>query len=581
MKNTKRTLALVLCVLAMVTAFAMSFADNAHVSSKISANEVKVGETVTVTVSMKNTTVSSLGVTVAPSSSFEVVSGTWLQNGTIANFDTAKNKGAFAPGSATAISGDIFKVTLKAKSAGANAQEIKVTVVGKTGTETVFNESTSKSAKILCSIHVFGAWSQGESKHERTCANCGFKESVNHTWDKGVVTKQPTCTATGIKTFTCTDCKQTKTESVAKLKHTYGDWTNVDAKQHARTCTCGASEKKDHNWNAGKVVTDATCSKEGSKLFTCTDCKATKTETITKKDHAYTNTCDTDCNKCGATRNTGHKFESKWTTDSKNHWHKCSVCGDVKDKASHTVSDWIVDKEATETTAGKKHKECTLCKTVVEKDTIPAKGCKHTAGTTISGKSDATCEKNGSTGDEVCTTCKTVMKKGEVIEALGHDIELQNTKEGTCQDDGYTGDEYCKRCKTILKQGEVITKGEHNVEVTDAKEATCIAEGFTGKQICKTCNEVVDEGTVIPMTEHEYVDGTCKNCSEIDPNYVAPTEPTTTPTEPTEPTDPNPNEPKNNTIVWILVGCGVAVAVAAGIIIFIVSKRKDEEKTEE
>lgn len=574
MKNTKRTLAMILCVIALVSVFAMSFADGTHVSGKISASEVKVGDTITMTVAMTNTTVSSLGVTVSPSSNFEVVSGKWLKDGTILNFDTSKNKGAFAPGSATAISGDIFQVTLKAKSSGANAQEIKVTVVAKNGTETIFTESTSKSAKILCSMHIFGEWKKGENKHERTCVNCGFKETANHTWDKGTVTTQPTCTSTGTKTFTCTNCQQTKTESIAKLKHTYGAWTNIDNQQHERTCACSASEKANHKWNSGKVVTESTCSKEGSKLLTCADCNATKTEAIAKATHTYTNACDSDCNKCGAARNAGHKFENKWTTDSKNHWYKCSVCGEVKDKTTHTASDWIVDKEATETTAGKKHQECTVCKYVIQKDTIPAKGCKHTAGTTVSGKSDATCDKAGYTGDEVCRTCKTVMKKGETIQALGHDIDVQNAKEGTCQEDGYTGDEYCKRCKTVTKKGEVIAKGEHNVEVTDAKEATCTEEGFTGKQICKTCNEVIDEGAVTPLTEHEYVDGACQNCNAIDPNYVAPTEPITTPTEPT---DPNPVEPKSNTLTWILVGCGIAAVVAAGVIIFIIAKRKDED----
>ena len=577
MKITKRIIVLALCIIAMVSIFAMSFADGAHVSSKISTSEVKVGDTITVTVSMTETTVSSLGVTVSPSSNFEVVSGKWLKDGTIINFDAAKNKGAFAPGSATEISGDIFKVTLKAKSSSANAQEIKVTVVAKNGVETVFTESTSKSAKIICALHVFDAWNKGESKHERTCANCGFEESANHTWDKGSVTKQPTCTMTGTKMFTCTTCQQTKTEAVKKLSHAYGAWTTLDNKQHVHTCTCGASEKANHKWNTGKVTTDATCSSEGSKLFTCTDCKATKTEPIAKKDHVYTNACDSDCNKCGANRNVGHKFESKWTTDSKSHWYKCSVCGEVKDKTVHSISDWIVDKEATEMASGKKHKECTVCKTVIEKDTIPAKGCKHTAGTTISGKSNATCDRNGYTGDEVCSTCKTIIKKGDTIPSLGHDTELQNAKEGTCQDDGYTGDTYCKRCQTIITKGEVIAKGEHNVEITGAKNATCTEEGFTGKQTCKTCNEVIDEGTTIPTTEHEYVEGVCKKCNAKDPNYVEPTVPDTT-----KPTKPNLTEPdKDNSIIWVLVGCCIAAVIAAGVIIFIIVKRKNEEEPKE
>ncbi len=574
MKNMKRTLAMVLCIVAMVTVFAIGFADGAHVSSKVSASEVKVGETVTMTVSMTETTVSSIGVTVTAPAGFTIEKGEWLKQGTIANYDTSKNKGAFAPGSATAISGDIFRVTLKATTAGANAKEIKIVVVAKNGTETLYTETASKSVKAICASHSFGSWSVDGNNHKRTCASCGTTETKAHDWDAGKVTTPATCTKPGEKTFTCNTCKHTKTEPVAQLAHTYGAWTKLNDTQHEHKCSCGASEKANHNWDSGKITEDSTCAKEGVKTFTCADCKATKTEKVAKKDHTYTNSCDADCNKCGAKRDAGHKYETKWSTDSKNHWHKCSVCGDVKDKAAHTASGWIVDKDATELEAGKKHKECTVCKVTVATETIPAKGCKHTAGTTISGKKDATCETEGYTGDEICKTCKTVMKKGTAVDALGHDIELQNAKEATCKEDGYTGDEYCKTCKKVIKQGEVVAKGEHNVEITDAKEATCTEEGFTGKKTCKTCGEVTDEGQAIPKVEHEYVDGVCKNCNAKDPNYVAPTEPK--PTEPTEPVEPD----DGNGLVWVLVICGVVAVAAIGIIIFIVVKRRNDEEEE-
>ena len=52
-----------------------------------------------------------------------------------------------------------------------------------------------------------------------TCA-CGdsyvdtYTDALGHAWDSGKVTKQPTATETGIKTFTCTRCNETKTESI-------------------------------------------------------------------------------------------------------------------------------------------------------------------------------------------------------------------------------------------------------------------------------------------------------------------------------------------------------------------------------
>ena len=66
---------------------------------------------------------------------------------------------------------------------------------------------------------------------------------VSHNWDEGVVTKEPTCTETGIKTYTCTECNGTKTEEIPALGHTWSNWTTtseatVSAKEvQKRTCS--------------------------------------------------------------------------------------------------------------------------------------------------------------------------------------------------------------------------------------------------------------------------------------------------------------------------------------------------------
>ena len=52
-----------------------------------------------------------------------------------------------------------------------------------------------------------------------TCA-CGdsyvdtYTDALGHAWDSGKVTKQPTATETGIRTYACTRCGETKTESI-------------------------------------------------------------------------------------------------------------------------------------------------------------------------------------------------------------------------------------------------------------------------------------------------------------------------------------------------------------------------------
>ena len=70
----------------------------------------------------------------------------------------------------------------------------------------------------------------------------------------------------------------------------------------------------------------------------------------------------------------GHAYGSDWKYDSTNHWHECSRCHDKGDIAAHSAGGWIVDTPATATTAGTKHKECTVCKKVLETAPIPATG---------------------------------------------------------------------------------------------------------------------------------------------------------------------------------------------------------------
>ena len=72
-----------------------------------------------------------------------------------------------------------------------------------------------------------------------------------------------------------------------------------------------------------------------------------------------------------------HSYGTEWKYDDTNHWHECQ-CGDKADIAAHSASEWIVDTAATETADGAKHKECTVCKKILETEAIPATGSDHT-----------------------------------------------------------------------------------------------------------------------------------------------------------------------------------------------------------
>ncbi|MBO5883556.1 MAG: leucine-rich repeat protein, partial [Clostridia bacterium] len=137
--------------------------------------------------------------------------------------------------------------------------------------------------------HIYGEWTKNDDTHHQKECACGEIQIVNHEWNNGESTTPATHLTTGIKTFTCTDCGETKTESIDKLPdHIYGEWEKHDDKQHKKSCECGDIVYTDHVWNDGDITEKPTHTSKGVKKITCTDCGETKTETLDKlPDHIY------------------------------------------------------------------------------------------------------------------------------------------------------------------------------------------------------------------------------------------------------------------------------------------------------
>ena len=117
-----------------------------------------------------------------------------------------------------------------------------------------------------------------------------------------------------------------------------------------------------------------------------------------------------------------HTYGSEWKYDADNHWHECS-CGDKTDVAAHTASEWIIDTPATATADGAKHKECTVCKKVLETTTIPATGSTHTHSYGTDWKYDDTnhwheCQ-CGDKADTAAHSFQWVIDKAATKEATG------------------------------------------------------------------------------------------------------------------------------------------------------------------
>ena len=224
-------------------------------------------------------------------------------------------------------------------------------------------ESIEKNDK-----HLFGEWypsTESKDKHERAC-KCGEKETGNCTFDNGKITKEPSHFEEGVKTYTCTACGRTQKESVPKTtEHSFGKWTpdETNESKHIRECKCGASETKDHNFDAGKITKEPTHLETGVKKFTCTDCGFVREDILNKiSDHEWTEwTPDNDgkthtrlC-KCGASETKDHSFDAGKVTKEATHLengiktYTCTVCGQTKEEPiektpGHSFGDWKPDE---------------------------------------------------------------------------------------------------------------------------------------------------------------------------------------------------------------------------------------------
>ena len=192
-----------------------------------------------------------------------------------------------------------------------------------------------------------------------------------------------THTEQGVKTYTCTECSATKTESIPVITiHTYGAWEKYNETQHKRICACGEFELLNHDWDSGKITTPATNTTEGVKTYTCSTCNATKTEKIPVlvTNHEWDNGVITyaplctgegiktyTCVKCGETKEvtiifTGHTYGA-WESCSNTQHKRICACGEKEEIADHAWNNSLVTKEPTYTEYGIITYYCNTCGT--------------------------------------------------------------------------------------------------------------------------------------------------------------------------------------------------------------------------
>lgn len=423
-----------------------------------------------------------------------------------------------------------------------------------------------------------------------------WNDTHEHVWGEGAITTKPTCTTPGVKTYTCSVCQKTKTEEIPATGHQHTEVRNVKeatCKEEGYTgdtyCTdCGEklssgepTAKKAHDWDEGKVTTEATCKNTGVKTYICNNCSETKTEVIPMTDHIWDNgkvttkpSCITPgvktytCSVCQKEKTekipaTGHlhteirnKKEATCKEDGYTGDVYCKDCGEklsngktIAKTTEHTWDAGKVTKTATCTEKGLKLYTCTVCDKVRTEE-IPATGHQHTE---VRNVKEATCTKAGYTGDTYCKDCGEKISSGEVIAKLAHTWDEGNiTKEADCKETGvktytchkcgatktediprteHTWDEgkvttaptctkpgvrtyTCSVCKATRTEAIKAT-GHLHTEIRNKKDASCTENGYTGDTYCKDCEELLKKGETVDVLGHQW-----KETKRVEPSYT-------------------------------------------------------------
>lgn len=332
-------------------------------------------------------------------------------------------------------------------------------------------------------VHTWGTtWAFDETHHWHKCVGCDeITGKAEHVYNDG---KCGVCGAIKpTEPHTCVYDKENVADKYLKEK---ANCTHPAV--YFLSCACGeAGSDTDtfeygtplgHDFVAGNVTTEPTCTLQGKMEYTCTRCHITKEVAIPALGHKYG--ADGICERCGIKKpdqGHTHKYSEVQTKPATcmmpaEYQLKCTICGEVGSQPytkgaalGHAWDAGEVTEPATCTAAGVKTLTCTRCNTT-NTEAIPALGHNRQK---MDGKA-ATCKETGLTEGEKCLRCGEVLKAQEEIPTTLHAHH------------GYDGEGKCKNCGKAkaalhdLKREDA--SGEKNIKLTcdltltieDAKE---------------------------------------------------------------------------------------------------------------
>ena len=252
----------------------------------------------------------------------------------------------------------------------------------------------------------------------------------------------------------------------------------------------------EHHWDQGEIITEATCTEEGEKKFTCSICGDEKTEKVSATGHQHTeirNKKEATCKEEGYSGDT-------WCKDC----GKKILSGQTIAKTeNHSWDAGKVTTKATCTEEGEKTFTCSICGDE-KTEKVSATGHQHTE---ICNKKEATCKEEGYSGDTWCKDCGKKILSGQAIAKTEDHSWNQGeiTKEPTCKEEGektFT----CSICGNT-KTEKVSTTDHQHMEIRNQKNPTCKEAGYSGDTYCADCGVKIFSGQTIAKTKNHNWDG--------------------------------------------------------------------------
>lgn len=422
---------------------------------------------------------------------------------------------------------------------------------------------------------------QGHTLH--TCRSCGaqkqdkFVKANGHSFpETGQQTKAPTCTEKGEMQLVCTVCGSTEQKTVPALGHDYSTTPTVDrapsctakgeqsyhclrcdARKNvisldrvahtpqkddvSPTCTksgtrgrvicavCGkvieagtTAPALGHDYVQTAVISEATCTSNGSATVTCSRCGNAKNQTTPSLGHQFDPTWVVDkaptctaqgeqshyCTRCGKRSDvtpiprTDHQKvydvvkPPTCTEPGKSSGAHCAYCGKELEKAGtipatgHSFVPQEIYLEPSCTTAGRALGRCSVCG-VQQEITLPALG--HAFETKWTVDKTPTCTAQGEQSHH-CTRCGK-RQNVTTLPRKGHTIITDKAKEATCLKDGKTAGSHCSVCGKVLQKQETVKALGHKAKAT--RTPATLKKNGKIVQICKRCGKTVEKKTIL------------------------------------------------------------------------------------